>query len=169
MKLPVSGPTSWTPPPGLYHGTVEYAGPYGEKGQIRIVVALEHDDGSGREYKVHHFYSPEIKPGNDLYRDIEALMGRGYLSNMCEFDLDTLRGIYCGVTVTHIRSNKFKKPLVTYDNIYRIKRDEHFVESESQFPIPLCERAGYSGPLERNLQKLQQQITELDRRNNERP
>lgn len=141
MKLPVSGPTSWTPPPGLYHGTVEYAGPYGEKGQIRIVVALEHDDGSGQEYKVHHFYAPEIKPGNDLYRDIEALMGRGYLSRTCEFDLDELRGIYCGVNVVHNRSTKFKRPLVIYDDIYRINKEPRSEEDDYLEENPILANA----------------------------
>jgi hypothetical protein len=163
MKLPVTGPISWTPPAGLYHGTVEHVGPYNkdEKSQIRIVFALQYNNGSGYDYKVHRFYSPQIYPGSLLHTDIEAILGKGHLSHVRDFDLQELVGKPAVVNVVHITSPKHKKPLVTFDAIYPAPREQQVAGKDQDVNEP--EESQFSGPIERNLQEVQKGLIEMER------
>lgn len=155
MKLPVTGPVCWTVQPGHYHGTVESAGPYkGDSTKVRIVVSLDHEDGSGCEYKVHRIYPAQIAQGTELYRDIEALMGKGHLSTAGMFDLQELVGTYCGLHVVHNSSPNHKKPFVTFDDIYRIKKDGDPEERPVHNP--------FDQAIPRHLRKIAGEIAQLN-------
>lgn len=170
MKLNVTNPINWTPKPGIYRGTIEYAGQYKGPTQARIVVALDFDNGSGYAYKVHRVYPAQLHPGSDLHRDIESIMGPGSLARMKQFDLEELVGTKVVVNVVAIKSKEYQKPLITYNAIHPDQKAAPPEEPEPEFPSPLFERdEEYSGPIEMNLRKLQEHIVELDRRRNERP
>jgi hypothetical protein len=167
MKLNVTNPINWKPEPGTYRGTIEHAGEYKTETQARIIVALDYDDGSGFDYKVHHVYPAKIHPGSDLHRDIESIMGAGYLSRIKEFDLDELVGKNVWVDVIHITSPKHRNPLVTFDAIYPPPQEQIARIHARNTSPPIFDEDEPSGPIEWNLRQLQQQITELDRRAHE--
>jgi hypothetical protein len=121
MLLSVKGEACWEVKPGMYLGEIVFAGPYekpstGRK-QVRIVFSLDYDDGSGREFKVQRMYDTSIRPGDDLYADIEVLMGKGCLSSRKDFELDQLVHRKAMIHVVHSHSAKHKKPFVTFDQI----------------------------------------------------
>jgi hypothetical protein len=129
MNLPITGAPCWTPPPGIYRGFVEEAGSYKlNPKKVRIVFSLEHEDGSGREFKVHRFYGAKLHPGTALHHDIEQLIGEGHLKRGKQFALESIVRCEAFVRVVHQDLGK-PEPFVTYDQIYRIPDEETIPET----------------------------------------
>jgi hypothetical protein len=157
VNLPITGAPCWTPPPGIYRGFVEEAGSYKlNSKKVRIVFSLDHEDGTGREFKVHRFYSAKLHPGTALHHDIEQLIGAGHLKRGKHFDLGSIVRCEAFVRVVHQDLGK-PAPFVTYDQIYRIAD-----EQEASQATGTMEGHAHPDPIVRGLTSHNERLSSLD-------